>query len=90
MLDDHQLRLTIFGRFPLEHVGEAQATLWQQDAHMVESYLSEFPGLYKTGNAGYRDAEGYVYVMARTEDIINVARDYRRRQPLCRPRRRFR
>jgi propionyl-CoA synthetase len=48
-------------------------TLWQQDAHMVESYLSEFPGFYKTGDAGYRDADGYVYVMARTDDIINVA-----------------
>jgi propionyl-CoA synthetase len=40
---------------------------------MVESYLSEFPGFYKTGDAGYRDADGYVYVMARTDDIINVA-----------------
>jgi propionyl-CoA synthetase len=48
-------------------------TLWQQDAHMVESYLTEFPGFYKTGDAGYRDADGYVYVMARTDDIINVA-----------------
>jgi propionyl-CoA synthetase len=48
-------------------------TLWQQDAHMVESYLTEFPGFYQTGDAGYRDADGYVYVMARTDDIINVA-----------------
>lgn len=48
-------------------------TLWQQDAQMVESYLREFPGFYKTGDAGYRDADGYVYVMARTDDIINVA-----------------
>ena len=48
-------------------------TLWQQDAQMVESYLSEFPGFYKTGDAGYRDADGYIYVMARTDDIINVA-----------------
>jgi propionyl-CoA synthetase len=48
-------------------------TLWQQDAHMVESYLTEFPGFYKTGDAGYRDEDGYVYVMARTDDIINVA-----------------
>ena len=40
-------------------------TLWQQDAQMVESYLSEFPGFYKTGDAGYRDADGYIYVMAR-------------------------
>jgi len=48
-------------------------TLWQQDAHMVESYLSEFPGFYKTGDAGYRDADGYFYIMSRTDDIINVA-----------------
>jgi propionyl-CoA synthetase len=48
-------------------------TLWQQDAQMVESYLSEFPGFYKTGDAGYRDADGYFYIMSRTDDIINVA-----------------
>jgi propionyl-CoA synthetase len=48
-------------------------TLWQQDAQMVESYLREFPGFYKTGDAGYRDADGYVYIMSRTDDIINVA-----------------
>jgi propionyl-CoA synthetase len=48
-------------------------TLWQHDAQMVESYLREFPGFYKTGDAGYRDADGYVYIMSRTDDIINVA-----------------
>jgi propionyl-CoA synthetase len=48
-------------------------TLWQQDAQMVESYLREFPGFYKTGDAGYRDADGYLYIMSRTDDIINVA-----------------
>jgi propionyl-CoA synthetase len=48
-------------------------TLWQKDAEMVESYLSEFPGFYKTGDAGYRDADGYFYIMSRTDDIINVA-----------------
>jgi propionyl-CoA synthetase len=48
-------------------------TLWQHDKEMVESYLSEFPGFYKTGDAGYRDAEGYFYIMSRTDDIINVA-----------------
>jgi propionyl-CoA synthetase len=48
-------------------------TLWQHDPEMVESYLSEFPGFYKTGDAGYRDADGYFYVMSRTDDIINVA-----------------
>jgi propionyl-CoA synthetase len=48
-------------------------TLWQQDERFVESYLSEFPGYYKTADAGYLDDDGYVYVMGRTDDIINVA-----------------
>jgi propionyl-CoA synthetase len=48
-------------------------TLWQQDERFKESYLSEFPGYYKTADAGYRDDDGYVYVMCRTDDIINVA-----------------
>ena len=37
------------------------------------SYLAEFPGYYKTADAGYMDADGYAFVMARTDDIINVA-----------------
>jgi propionyl-CoA synthetase len=48
-------------------------TLWQQDERFRESYLTEFPGYYKTADAGYRDADGYVFVMGRTDDIINVA-----------------
>ena len=48
-------------------------TLWQQDERFVESYLTEFPGYYKTADAGYLDDDGYVYVMGRTDDIINVA-----------------
>jgi len=48
-------------------------TLWQNDERMRESYLAEFPGYYKTADAGYVDADGYVYVMGRTDDIINVA-----------------
>jgi propionyl-CoA synthetase len=48
-------------------------TLWQNDDRYVESYLDEFPGYYKTADAGYIDDEGYAYVMARTDDIINVA-----------------
>jgi propionyl-CoA synthetase len=48
-------------------------TLWQQDERMRESYLDEFPGYYKTADAGYIDEDGYVYVMGRTDDIINVA-----------------
>jgi propionyl-CoA synthetase len=48
-------------------------TLWQADDRMRESYLAEFPGYYKTADAGYIDDDGYVYVMGRTDDIINVA-----------------
>lgn len=48
-------------------------TLWQNDRGFVESYLSEYPGYYKTADAGYIDEDGYVFVMARTDDIINVA-----------------
>jgi propionyl-CoA synthetase len=51
----------------------ALPTLWQHDERMRESYLSEFPGYYKTADAGYVDDDGYVYVMGRTDDIINVA-----------------
>jgi propionyl-CoA synthetase len=48
-------------------------TLWQADERFRESYLAEFPGYYKTADAGYKDEDGYVYVMSRTDDIINVA-----------------
>jgi propionyl-CoA synthetase len=48
-------------------------TLWQQDERFRESYLSEFPGYYKTADAGFLDEDGYVHVMSRTDDIINVA-----------------
>ncbi|MGY4629163.1 propionyl-CoA synthetase [Bradyrhizobium sp. USDA 4486] len=48
-------------------------TLWNQDARFREAYLSEFPGYYKTSDAGYKDEDGYVFVMGRTDDIINVA-----------------
>ena len=48
-------------------------TLWNADDRFIESYLTEFPGYYKTADAGYRDEDGYLYIMARTDDIINVA-----------------
>ena len=48
-------------------------TLWNADDRYVESYLEEFPGHYKTADAGYIDEDGYVFVMSRTDDIINVA-----------------
>ncbi len=48
-------------------------TLWQKDQRYVESYLTEFPGYYQTGDAGYKDEDGYLYIMSRTDDIINVA-----------------
>jgi propionyl-CoA synthetase len=48
-------------------------TLWQHDERMRESYLAEFPGYYKTADAGFKDDDGYIYIMGRTDDIINVA-----------------
>ncbi len=48
-------------------------TLWQQDDRFHDSYLSDYPGYYKTSDAGYKDDDGYVFVMGRTDDIINVA-----------------
>src|SRR3954463_7541294 len=48
-------------------------TLWNDDARMRESYLTEFPGYYKTADAGFKDEDGYLYIMGRTDDIINVA-----------------
>jgi len=51
----------------------ALPTLWQQDERFVESYLSAYPGYYQTGDAGFIDADGYIQVMTRTDDIINVA-----------------
>ncbi len=51
----------------------ALPTLWRNDERMHESYLAEFPGFYKTADAGFRDEDGYLYIMGRTDDIINVA-----------------
>ncbi|MFG1319035.1 propionyl-CoA synthetase [Xanthobacter autotrophicus] len=48
-------------------------TLWQQDDRFAEGYLADYPGYYKTSDAGFLDADGYVFVMGRTDDIINVA-----------------
>ncbi|MET3519753.1 MULTISPECIES: propionyl-CoA synthetase [unclassified Mesorhizobium] len=48
-------------------------TLWNADGRFRQAYLEEFPGFYKTADAGMLDEDGYLYVMARTDDIINVA-----------------
>ena len=48
-------------------------TLWNNDAGFVESYMSQYPGYYYTADAGYIDEDGYVFIMTRTDDIINVA-----------------
>jgi propionyl-CoA synthetase len=48
-------------------------TLWNAEERFRETYLSRFPGYYQTADAGYIDENGYVFVMARTDDIINVA-----------------
>jgi propionyl-CoA synthetase len=48
-------------------------TLWNADDRYMDAYLKEFPGYYQTADAGYIDEDGYVFVMARTDDIINTA-----------------
>ena len=48
-------------------------TLWNADQRYIDSYLSEFPGHYKTADAGCFDEDGYVSIRSRTDDIINVA-----------------
>jgi propionyl-CoA synthetase len=48
-------------------------TLWNAEARFKKSYLTTFPGYYETGDAGMKDEDGYLYIMARTDDVINVA-----------------
>ena len=48
-------------------------TLWNAEDRFKKSYLNTFPGYYETGDAGMMDADGYLYIMARTDDVINVA-----------------
>lgn len=48
-------------------------TLWNAEARFRKSYLNSFPGYYETGDAGMKDEDGYLYIMARTDDVINVA-----------------
>jgi propionyl-CoA synthetase len=51
----------------------ALPTLWGADERYKKSYLEAYPGYYATGDAGMMDADGYLYIMARTDDVINVA-----------------
>ncbi|RLQ89579.1 propionyl-CoA synthetase [Notoacmeibacter ruber] len=51
----------------------ALPTLWHAEERFRDAYLSEYPGYYKTADAGKLDSDGYLFVMARTDDIINVA-----------------
>ena len=48
-------------------------TLWQDDERYVSGYLSTFDGYYLTGDGGFIDEDGYVFVMGRTDDVLNVA-----------------
>jgi propionyl-CoA synthetase len=48
-------------------------TLWGDDQRFADSYLSRYPGCYLTGDGGHLDGDGYLFVMGRTDDVINVA-----------------
>jgi len=48
-------------------------TLWNNDQRFIDSYLSKYPGYYLTGDAGLKDEDGYLWIMSRTDDVINVA-----------------
>jgi len=48
-------------------------TVWGDHQRYLDAYWSAYPGFYLTGDGGYRDADGYVYIMGRTDDVINVA-----------------
>jgi propionyl-CoA synthetase len=61
----------LVGRLPMPP--GCAPTMWNAEERFRKSYLSRFPGFYETGDAGYIDEDGYVFVMARTDDIINVA-----------------
>ncbi|MGZ3357140.1 MAG: AMP-binding enzyme, partial [Isosphaeraceae bacterium] len=61
----------LFSKLPLPP--GTLTTLWNDDEGFKKTYFSTHPGYYETGDAGYIDEDGYVYVMSRTDDIINVA-----------------
>jgi propionyl-CoA synthetase len=77
VLDEHgqelgpELTGALVAKLPLPP--GAAPTLWNADQRYFDAYLREYPGYYKTADAGFLDADGYVFVMARTDDIINVA-----------------
>ncbi len=48
-------------------------SLWGNDQRFIDAYLSKYDGYYLTGDAGYKDADGYLWIMSRTDDVINVA-----------------
>jgi propionyl-CoA synthetase len=77
ILDDHRHEVengqigNIVIRLPLPP--GSLPTLWNNEEGFEKSYLSEYPGYYQTSDAGYKDEDGYLWVMSRTDDIINVA-----------------
>lgn len=77
IVDEHGLPVPLMGEgnivIDLPLPPGTLATLWNGDDRYVASYLTAFPGKYLTGDSGYLDREGYLYVMGRTDDIINVA-----------------
>ena len=61
----------LLNSFPCHRV--CPPTLWNNDAGFQKFYLCAYPGYYLTADAGYKDEDGYLWIMSRTDDIINVA-----------------
>ncbi|NIP38358.1 MAG: propionyl-CoA synthetase [Candidatus Dadabacteria bacterium] len=73
--DGHEMEKGVIGnitiKLPLPP--GCMPTLWNNDEGFIKTYLEEFPGYFETGDAGYIDEDGYLWIMSRTDDIINVA-----------------
>lgn len=77
VLDDegHELKAGSIGKITIKLPlpPGSMPTLWNNDEGYIKTYLKEFPGYFETGDAGYKDEDDYLWVMSRTDDIINVA-----------------
>lgn len=77
ILDDQhqQVGPNVFGNIVIKQPTPpgVMLTLYNNDMRFIESYLTDIPGYFNTGDAGYIDDDGYVFVMSRSDDVLNVA-----------------